>query len=52
VPFALTSVSLIQDYLRKLSVGKCSEIATYESLGELSLEREPLVIVDYSDEDN
>jgi hypothetical protein len=51
VPFALTSVSLIQDYLKKLSVGKCSEIASYETLGELSLEREPLVIVDSDEED-
>jgi son of sevenless len=50
VPFALHPVTLIQDYIRKLSEPKCPEIMSYEALGDLSLEREPLILD--SDEDD
>lgn len=44
VPFALTPVALIQDYIRKLSDAKSCEMLTYDELGDVSLEREPLVL--------
>lgn len=51
VPFNLSPVSGIQDYIKKLSEPKCPEIMTYDQLGEISLEREPLVF-ESDEEDN